>query len=68
MSGCPICGHKSMNCDCTPLEKEQGYIIEVLEERIAELEQELEQTKQRAWHQLTDAQKDEAIKKAIEGA
>lgn len=65
---CPICGQKSMNCDCTDLEKEQGYIIEVLEQRITELEQELEQTKQRAWHQLTDAQKDEAIKKAIEGA
>ena len=68
MSGCPICGQKSMNCICTPLEREQYEMIEVLEDRIRELEQELEQTKQRAWHQLTDAQKDDAIKKAIEGA
>lgn len=57
-----------MNCICTPLEREQYEMIEVLEDRIRELEQELEQTKQRAWHQLTDAQKDDAIKKAIEGA
>jgi hypothetical protein len=57
-----------MNCDCTRREQEQYEKIEELWDRIRELEQELEQVKQLAWHKLTDAQKDEAIKKAIEGA
>lgn len=33
---CNICGQKSMNCICTPLEKEQAETIEELHQRIAE--------------------------------
>jgi hypothetical protein len=53
-----------MNCDCTPLEREQAELIESLEDRIRELESELEHSKQVAWNRLSDTEKDEAIKSA----
>jgi transcription initiation factor IIE alpha subunit len=61
---CPICSNKMMNCDCTPLEREQAELIESLEDRIRELESELEHSKQVAWNRLSDTEKDEAIKSA----
>jgi len=61
---CNICGNKSMNCDCTGREKEQAETIEELEQRIAELESELDHYKQLAWSRLSDAEKDKAIKDA----
>lgn len=53
-----------MNCICTPHEKEQSETIEELEQRIAELESELEHCKQLAWSRLSDAEKDKAIRDA----
>jgi hypothetical protein len=47
---------------CTPLEREQAELIESLEDRIRELESELEHSKQVAWNRLSDTEKDESIK------
>lgn len=61
---CIICGNKSMNCDCTGLEREQAELIETIEDRIRELESEVEHYKQLAWSRLSDLEKEQAIRDA----
>jgi hypothetical protein len=41
---CSICGQKSMNCDCTELERNQNYQIERMESQLQELSDALERS------------------------